>query len=149
MSRKKDEIETKSMDQMISQVPEPLEIDKMPLNCLEDYMAYNKEARKLNKKLKICRYPIKPCPVELHPQERIVFGRNDQPNNPLPVYKSDDIIDFKMKLYPGKTYDLPVYIVNYLMKKGTPEWKWADNPDGSRETRISHYKPRFSIRSVR
>lgn len=141
--------EDKSIDALIAAVPEPLPIDQMPLETLEDYMAYNREARKLNKKLKICRYPIKPCPIELHPKERIVFGRNDQPNNPLPVYKSDDMIDFNMKLYPGKTYDLPRYIVDYLMKKGTAEWKWRDNPDGSRETIISHYKPRFSIRSVR
>lgn len=148
MAKQKKE-EANSMDQLIAQAPEPLPIEKMPLNCLEDYMAYNKEARKLNKKLGLCRYPIKPCPIELHPKERIVFGRNDQPSNPLPVYKSDDIIDFKIKLYPGKTYDLPVYIVNYLMGKGNPVWKWYDNPDGSRETRISHYKPRFSIRSVR
>lgn len=147
MAKKKEE--TNSMDQFIAQVPEKLPIETMPLNSLDDYMAYNREARRLNKKLGMCRYQIKPCPVELHPKERIVFNRNDQPSNPLPVYKSDDIIDFKQKLYPGKTYDLPVYIVNYLMSKGSPEWKWYDNLDGSRETRVAHYKPRFAIRSIR
>jgi hypothetical protein len=141
--------ETKSIDEMIAKVPEKLPIDSMPLESLDDYMTYNREARRLNKKLGICRYQIKPCPIDLHPKERIVFGRNDQPSNPLSIYKSDDIIDFKMKLYPGTTYDLPVYIVNYLMSKGSPEWKWFNNPDGSRETRISNYKPRFAIRSIR
>jgi hypothetical protein len=123
-------------------------IEDMPLNSLADYMRYNEKARALNKKLKVSRYPIKPCPVELHPKERIVFGRNDQPNNELDVYVSDSMIDFKMKLIPGKTYELPRYIVEYLSKKGTPVWKWFDNPDGSKETRISHYNPRFAIRTL-
>lgn len=138
----------KRMDQAIEAAPKKLAIEDMPLNTLRDYMEYNKEARRLNKLYRIARYPIKPCPVELHPKERIVFGRNDQPSNPLKVYKSDDMIDFKMTLEPGKTYDLPVYIVDYLSKKGSPIWKWKSNADGSRETFVDHYAPRFAIRTV-
>jgi len=123
-------------------------IEDMPLNCLDDYIKYNERARALNKKLKVARYQIKPCPVELHPTERIVFGRNDQKENALPVYLSDSMIDFKMTLYPGKTYELPRYIIEYLSKKGTPIWKWYENPDGSKETRISHFNPRFAIRTI-
>lgn len=148
MSRVKKEVEKSSMDIALETIPLNVPIDQMPLENIRDYINYNKEARRLNHQLKICRYPIKPCPIELHPKERIVFGRNDQPNNILPVYKSDDMIDFKMKLEPGKTYDLPVYIVDYLSKKGYPVWKWFSNTDGSKETRISHYSPRFAIRTV-
>jgi len=136
------------MDSAIGSVAKKLPIEDMPLTTLREYMAYNTEALRLNNLYKIARYPIKPCPVELHPKERIVFGRNDQPSNPLKVYKSDSMIDFKMTLEPGKTYDLPTYIVDYLSKKGSPIWKWKTNPDGSKETFVDHYSPRFAIRTV-
>ncbi len=137
------------MDTEIQKVQaEKLPIEEMSLNSLRDYRLYNEEARKLNKKLGVCRYPIKPCPIELHPKQRITFRRNDQPSNPLTVFKSDDIIHFDEKLIPGKTYDLPEYIIHYLAEKGNPVWKWFENSDGSKETRISHREPRFSLTTV-
>lgn len=127
---------------------EEVDIDQMPLNSLGDYMRYNKKATALNKKLKICRYPIKQCPVELHPHERIQFGRNDQPDNFLPVFLSNDMIHYENKLYPGKIYDIPRCVVEYLSKKGNPIWKWFTLSDGSKETRIDSYTPRFALRTI-
>ena len=127
---------------------EKVSIEDMPLETFRDYRLYNEEARKMNKKLKVCRYPIKQCPVELHPKQRIHFGRNDQPSNPLPVFLSNHLIHYDETLIPGKTYDLPECIINHLASKGTPVWKWVDNPDGSKETRVSHKEPRFQIRTV-
>jgi len=132
---------------------EPTGIEDMPLNSLGDYMRYNAKARELNKKLKLLRYPIKQCPVELHPMERIVFGRNDQPTNSLPVFLSDHMIHYdrtapRDRLVPGQTYDIPRYVVDYLSGKGTPIWKWYDNPDGSRETRKESITPRFAMRTI-
>ena len=150
----------KSEDQVAKEVvasmvakPEVVDIEDMPLNSLGDYVRYNKRARELNKKLKILRYPIKQCPVELHPMERIMFARNDQPTNPLPVYISDEMIHFdrtapRDRLIPGQVYDLPRYVVDYLFKKGTPVWKWYDNPDGTRETRRESMTPRFALRTI-
>jgi len=138
------------IDKIIEAAPkeEKLAIEDMPLETLTDYIRYNREARKQNHKLKICRYPIKPCPIELHPTEKIVFNRKDQPTNPLPVMLSNDMIDFNMTLIPGKTYDLPRCIVAYLAKKGTPNWQWYDNADGSRETRVASMDPRFALRTI-
>jgi len=146
-----------NIDQIIKETPakapEQITIENMPLNSLSDYVRYNREARKLNHKLKICRYPAKPCPIELHPKETIVFNRKDQPSNPLPVYLSNDIIHFdrtkpKDQLVPGKTYELPRCVVAYLAGKGRPDWKWFDNPDGSRETRKASMDPRFALRTI-
>lgn len=123
-------------------------IEDMPLETFSDYRRYNEEARKINKRLKILRYPIKQCPVELHPKQKIVFTRLDQPENILPVYLSNHLIHFDMKLYPGKEYELPECVIHYLSTKGLPVWKWVDNADGSKETRISHTKPRFSLRNT-
>lgn len=148
MARPKKDQKNTLMDSVMDSIPEIVPIEQMPLETMRDYINYNKEARRLNKMLRICRYPIKPCPVELHPKERIVFGRNDQPTNSLSVYKSDDMIDFKMTLEPGKEYELPVYIVDYLSKKGSPIWKWQTHADGSKETYVSHYTPRFALRTV-
>ena len=128
--------------------PEKLAIDDMPLTTLREYRQYNEEARRLNKKLGVCRHPALQTPVELHPTERIVFSRADQPSNPLPVYVSNALIEFKETLIPGKTYDLPQCIVSYLAEKGVPVWKWFDRADGSRETGVSHKEPRFALRTV-
>ena len=127
---------------------EKLPIEDMPLNSIRDYRLYNEEARRLNKKLKVLRYPIKQCPVELHPHQRIVFRRNDQPNNPLPVFVSNHMIHFEKELIPGHSYDLPECIVHYLADKGNPVWKRVKNRDGSEETVMSHKEPRFSITTV-
>ena len=137
------------IDEIIKEAPkEEVPIEKMPLTSLSEYIRYNREARKLNKKLGICRYPCLPCPLELHPKETIVFNRKDQPTNPLPVMLSNDMIDFKMTLIPGKTYELPRCVIAYLSKKGTPNWQWYDNADGSRETRVSSMDPRFALRTI-
>ena len=151
--RKTDEQQAKEVIASMVTQEEPIDINEMPLNSLGDYVRYNEKARALNKKLRINRYPIKPCPIELHPMERVVFGRNDQPTNPLPVYISDHMIHFDRtkpadQLRPGQTYDLPRYVVDYLARKGTPVWGWFDNPDGSRETRKVSMTPRFSLRTI-
>lgn len=140
--------ETNVLEASLNQAQEKLPIEEMPLNSMRDYRLYNEEARKLNKKLRVCRYPIKQCPVDLHPKQRVIFRRNDQPTNPLPVFLSDEKIHFEETLIPGKTYDLPEYIVNYLAEKGDPVWDWVNLPNGERETRVITKKPRFSLTSV-
>lgn len=133
---------------MVTKVAEPVDINDMPLNTLGDYLRYNAEARKLNRKLRLCRYPIKQCPIELHPTERVIIGRTDGSSNYIPVHLSNEMIHYNEKLYPGKTYDLPRCIVEYLGGKGNPEWRWFTNEDGSKETRIHNYAPRFAIRTI-
>jgi hypothetical protein len=149
MVKIKEDVQAKALVNEMVKPEAPVAIEDMPLETLADYMRYNEAARKMNKKLRLNRYPIKQCPVELHPTDRIEFGRNDQPNNALSVYLSNDMIEFKMKLYPGKTYDLPRCVVDHIASKGLPVWKWFDNPDGSKETRIASKTPRFAMRTVR
>ena len=149
------------VDKMVKEAPtvDKVAIEDMPLTSLSDYIRYNREARRLNKELakgmvkKVPTYQIKPCPIELHPTEKIVFSRNDQPTNPLPVFLSNDMIHFdrtaqKDQLIPGQTYDLPRCVVAYLAKKGNPNWQWFDNPDGSRETRVASMDQRFALRTI-
>ena len=123
-------------------------IEDMPLETMRDYRLYNEEATRLNKQLRLCRYKINQCPVELHPTERVVFSRNDQPRNPLPVYVSDDKIHFVKTLIPGHTYDLPKYVVNHLAEKGKAIWGWIENTDGSSQTKIVDKDRRFSLKTV-
>lgn len=127
---------------------EKVSIEDMPLNSLRDYRLYNEEARKLNKKLRMCRYPIKQCPVELHPTQRVKFGNNDKSMNPVPVFLSNHLIHYDEKLQPGKVYDLPECIVHYLSEKGYPVWGWVTLKDGSKETREMEKAPRFSLTTV-
>lgn len=140
-----EEIMESSLKQAVEQ---RLEIEDMPLETLRDYRLYNEEARKINKRLKLLRYPIKQCPVELHPKQRIKFGNNDKSMNPVAVMLSNHLIHFDEKLVPGQTYDLPECIVHYLAEKGYPVWGWVTLKDGSRETRELTKVPRFSISTV-
>jgi hypothetical protein len=129
-------------------VAEKLAIEDMPLETLRDYRLYNEEARKQNKKLRMCRYPIKQCPIELHPKQRVKFGNNDGSMNPVPVFVSNHLIHYDEKLQPGRVYDIPECIVHYLSEKGYPIWGWVTLKDGSRETREMEKKPRFSLTTV-
>ena len=123
-------------------------IDEMPLETMRDYRLYNEQARKMNKSLRIARYPIKQCPEELHPKERVIFAHKDQPSNPLKVLISDEKIHFQKTLIPGQTYDLPKYVVSWLAEKGTDVWGWGTNEKGEPETFIERTEPRFAIRTV-
>lgn len=127
---------------------EKVDINDMPLESLRDYRLYNEACAKENKKLRICRYQMKPCPIELHPKVRVKFGRVDQPTNPLPVYLSDSVIHFEKTLIPGEIYDLPQYVATYLSEKGNPNWGWVDLPNGGRETRVLSKSPRFTLQTI-
>lgn len=145
VAQKEEDILEKSLKTVEDEKPS---IDEMPLDTIRDYRLYNEEARKLNKKLRVCRYPIKQCPVDMHPKQRIKFGNNDKSLNPVPVFLSNHLIHFDEKLIPGKVYDLPECIVHYLSEKGYPVWDWVNLPDGSKETRMVGKQPRFSLTTV-
>lgn len=127
---------------------EEVSINEMPLKTLGDYCRYNERARKLNHQLGICRYKIKPCPVELHPTQRVIVSRNDGTVHPIPIFLSNALIYFKKEITPGKPYDLPMCIVDYLAEKSNPIWGWVTKPDGSKETKRVNATPRFSVRTV-
>ena len=137
------------------EVKAEIPLEKMPLSSLGEYMKYNARARKMNKEakrldrnLKEGIYPIIPCPEDLHPKQKVVFTRKDQPKNVLPVYFSNDMIDYKKTLTPGKTYDIPVCVLEYLSEKGTAVWGLVENEDGSKDTKITSKDTRFSLRTI-
>ena len=144
--------ETKELQEITNQLrkaeEEKLSIEDMPLKSLRDYRLYNEEAGRINKKLKICRYPYKQAPIELHPKQRVIFRSNDQPTNPQKVFLSNYLIHFDEMLIPGKTYDLPECIVHHISTRENPQWGWCENADGSKETRIVNKVPRFSLTQV-
>lgn len=143
-----DEVMERSLKQAEAIKKEELPLDEMPLDTLRDYRLYNEAACKMNKKLRSNRYPLKQCPTELHPKQRVKFGNNDQSVHPVKVMVSDHRIHFDESLTPGKIYDLPECIVHYLSEKGYPVWGWVTLPDGSKETRKINTKPRFSLTTV-
>lgn len=129
-------------------------IEELPLETYRDYVRYNERARAANKKAKKLLYPMKQCPIELHPKQRIRFQRNDQPTNPLHVKKSNDIIDYEETLIPGRVYELPNVICDFLNKRGTPIWERKEKPkkpgqhEAEWETVLSGFKNRFALQAV-
>ncbi len=140
--------EVKETNDKIANIAKEIGLDDMPLNCLADYVRYNQKARGLNKKLRVCRHPVKQCPIDLHPKQRVIINCTNQSNNDIPVYLFNEMIDFKQKLTPGMTYDLPLCIVDHLADRGEARWEQIKNPDGSSDTRKAGNRPRFAIRSV-
>lgn len=143
------------LDNVLDAATDKVALDDMPLESIRDYRLYNEEVRRLNKqagradrKLKEGLYTIKPCPEELHPTQRVAVQDNAQPNNPVRVFLSNDLIHFDKTLTPGKEYDLPQCIVTYLAEKATPKMGYVNLPDGTRETRIVNKIPRFSVRTI-
>ena len=146
---------TKSLDNVVDEAIEKVALEDMPLESLRDYRLYNEEARRLNKKakmhdkrLKECPYPPKPCPIELHPKQRVAVQDVKQPNNPIKVFLSNELIHFDQLLQPGKEYDLPHCVVNHLCECATPNWGYVNLADGTRETRLVNKTPRFSVRTI-
>jgi len=140
--------ETPSIDKILENKPEKAAIEDMPLETLADYLRYNKEARALNKKLRICRYPIKQAPHELHPQETIIFTNVNKSVMPVNVHVSNEMIHFDEHLTPGKQYTLPRCIVEHLAEKGTANWKRVERKDGSVDTVKESKSPRFAVRTI-
>jgi len=137
------------MDSSINEaIADRLPIEDMPLETLRDYLNYNEEARKINKKLRLCKYPIKQCPVELHPMQRIKFSNNDKSTNPVKVHLSNHLIHYDKSLVPGNIYEVPECIANYLAEKGYPVWGYTEGKNGARETIMVNKTPRFSVTTV-
>ncbi len=143
------------LDTVLENVTDKVELEDMPLETLRDYRLYNEEVRRLNVKAKKANkalkegvHPIKQCPVELHPVQRVAVQDNAQPSNPVRVFLSNELIHFDKLLTPGKEYDLPQCVVSYLADKATAKMGYVNLPDGTRETRIVNKVPRFSVRTV-
>ena len=143
--------DTKTPDKIIEKPKELTmeeQIEEIELDSMRNYRIHNELARKINKKLKKCKYEIQQCPEELHAKQRIIFNRNDQPENALQVYVSNHLIEFKKTLIPGQIYDLPECIIHHLSEKGYPIWDWVEGKDGKRETQIVNKTPRFALRTI-
>ena len=121
-------------------IEDAVDLNEMPLNTIEDYKAFNREARKLGIRVKI-------PPSELHKQIKIRFQRFDQPENVLKTYVRNADIEWKGELIPGQTYTLPLPVVQFLNKLATPIYEQVKCEDGSgkrTETKQVGEKPRFS-----
>ena len=124
-------------------------VDNMPLTTYSEYKKYNAAARKMNKKLKMCRHKCIPCPEELHPKEKVIITNNEQPQNVFPITLSNHLIDYNLLCEPNTPYEVPLVVINYSEGKNTPRWEAYDLPDGQTKTRQVAGSPKFSIRRVR
>lgn len=133
----------------IEEVKADIDIENMPLEKLSDYIKYNKYARLKNMKLKEeDRYPIKPCPAELHPQETVIISSNTNKDQKIHAFLSNDMIHFDEKLEQHQKYTLPRCVVEHLSKLGTDLYKEYKFPEGTSERRVIGKEPRFSIRNI-
>lgn len=135
------------IEEIIEKLPKD-ELADMPLTSLEEHRAYNAKARSFNKKLGICRYKVKQCPLGLHPKDRVTVQNIQQPKNPVKGFLYNEDIDFDQMLQPGKEYDLPKILIDHMAGKGTDHWEWIENPDGSKQTKVTRKNLSYSIRTI-
>ncbi len=118
------------------------DLKKMPLNSIEDYEAYNKQAR-------ACSVPVKPAPADMHTHVKVKFLRRDNMTHPVPLYFRNHIIDFRKTVEHGKVYDLPKIVVRQYQELGIPKYKqYVNKSTGDSETVFSHKDPRFAFQIV-
>lgn len=130
---------------VILEQPSDVRLDDLPLDSIEDYRAYNKEAQKQRKPLKI-------PPNEMHEQVEVRFNRFDQPENVLKFYKRCAEFEYKGQWMPGSTYICPRPVMDYLNGLSTPIYAEVKVDDGGQvktETKQVGERPRFSCQLIR
>lgn len=123
---------------------EKINLEDMPLETIDDYRAYNAEARRQKKQIKF-------IPLEMFPKTKVRFVRMDgQSGNPLHVRWRDakTLIDFDRTLKDGEELELPNVVIDYLNNKKVPKYKQVKYPDGSAETVLSHHEHRFTCQMM-
>ncbi len=111
---------------------------------LEHFPIYNAWARK-NKKL------VKVPTEDFYPKVKIRFQRFDQPQNVLKTRIRTKDIDWTGQLMPGKTYHLPIPVIQFLNGLAVPifaEVKVQDGSDIKTETRQVGEQSRFSCQQL-
>lgn len=119
-----------------------VDLQKMPLKSIEDYKAYNQEARRAG-------VPVKIPPNSLHKQFKIKFERFDQPENVLKFIVVNADVDYEGELIPGKIYILPEPVVRHLDSRAVPIYSEVEVRDGGEtrtETRQTGERSRFVCR---
>jgi hypothetical protein len=129
------------------------DFDTFELKTLEDFKTWNlhahkafREAKKTNPK---CDPPV---PVRVpdesfHKKIKIKFQRFDQPENILKVRCRTHEIDWRGELIPGRVYELPLAVIQFLNGLSTPifaEVKIENGGESKTETQQVSERNRFS-----
>lgn len=121
-----------------------VDLSELPLNTLEDYRHYARQARKLGR-------PVKIPPGHLHKQVKFKFERFDQPENVLKFIVVNENIDWRGELIPGQIYTLPEPVVTHLNNRSVPIYGEVPVNDGGptrTETKLIGERSRFNCKYV-
>lgn len=131
----------------------PFDFETHQFNTFEDYDVYNAHChrafREAKKTIPKCDppFPVKVPPESMHKKIKVKFQRFDQPQNLSKVRFRNKAIDWEGQLKPGRIYELPLPVINYLNKLATPifaEVKVEDGGETITETRQVGETSRFS-----
>lgn len=138
--------EPKLLDKAIVnvEVRDQIDLSTLPLETVDDYRNYNTEARKQKK-------PIKFCPPELYPMQKVKFRRVDNQKGSTTKIRFRSgkyLLDFKEEIPDGAELYLPTPVIDYINTRQVDKFKQIKHPDGSFETVFSHSEPRFTCQPI-
>lgn len=135
----------------------PEDFAHVDLRTRKDYYQYNEAVKYIRKKFKKeflkgdLDLPFVYIPHDLLETHKIKFQRREKPSN-KPTSFNFKLMDCWVKFYetldPGNEYVLPKEVINEINRLGRPTYKQVKYPDGTYETVLDKYEPRFSCQAV-
>lgn len=123
------------------EIEKPFDFETFELKTLEDFKTWNYHAHKAFREAKKANpksdppIPVKVPDESFHKKIKVRFQRMDQPENVLKVRCRTSSIDWRGELIPGRIYDLPMPVIQFLSNLATPVFAEV-KVDGPGETRV-------------
>lgn len=129
------------------------ELDAMPLEKYEDYLAYNEEVRKRRKALRKKEAEFLYCPLELVPCQKVRITRTTNKNLPIHLNfrKKDCAVWFqspKDGFKHGEEVMLPECLIDDINHLEIPVYKQVVYPDGSHNTVLDYMDNKYACQTV-
>jgi len=138
-AKKKDDLQEQAFKKLLDEV----QSIKEELSETKSKLASTK-SEPVSVRLEKGKKKLKNYPPYSGPTQRVKFMRNDQPENPMNaclrkvVYntekKEEELLNWKDTLTPGRVYELPVPVVEFLNSRSEPTYAERQDPENPRQT---------------
>jgi len=138
-SKKKDDLQAQAFEKLLDEF-------KSLKGELEDTKKKLDEVKRdpVSVRLEQSKKKRRNIPQYTGPTKRVKFMRNDQPENPMnsrltkvvfnKETEREELVDWTGTLTPGRTYELPEPVVDFLNSRTEPTYSERSDPENPRQT---------------